>query len=165
MLLLRKLSGILGWMNPMDFFSSLFVFIYSFIYMVWPLQTKYGPNFSLSLEYKMTQKCTIWRMCYSHWVQAVSILLRVSSPNSSNLFYFSCSVGFIRRNIDRFFPYHHNWVLNTQFLCLLFMILCLLFLVRKCLLGVHSLTHWKRRNINWYRWVILYPTRERIMLS
>ena len=46
-LLLRKVSGIIGWMKPMYFFASLFPLRYSFIYMVWPIQSKYGPNLSL----------------------------------------------------------------------------------------------------------------------
>ena len=56
-LLLRLISGIIGWMNPMDWISSLFILIYSFIYMVWPNQawTKVESLFGVQDEIKAHQ--------------------------------------------------------------------------------------------------------------
>ena len=65
------------------------------------------------------------------------------------------NVGLRRRNINLLFPSSQNWVLNTQFLCQLFMLLGLLFRIGKCILWVHFVIHWNSNKINWSRWVHL----------
>ena len=139
MLLLRNIGGIIGWMNPMDWISSLFILIYSFIYMVWPNQawTKVESLFGVQDEITV------------HQLDNELLSLIPSSFNSIECFFtkFKSLVLFLKQcGIEK---KEHKmiifilWKLGPEYLvlCLLFMLLGLLFLIGKFLLCVLSLIH------------------------
>ena len=134
-LLLRKLSGIIGCMKPMDFFFSQFlpVFFFHLDGLTTPNKVYWS---KLETLFAVQDEIT------AHQLENVLFSLSPSSFESiewlfskfKSLFIFLKQCETEKKEDELIFQSFQNWVMNTQFLCQRFLLLGALFQIGKCLL-------------------------------
>ena len=134
MLLLRKLIGVIGWMNTTNFFVSLFLPVFFF-----HLDGLTTPDKVWS---KLETLFAIQDEIRAHQLENVLFSLSPSSFKSTkwlfnkfkSLFMFLKQCETEKKEDELIFQSFQNWVMNTQFLCQRFLLLGALFQIGKCLL-------------------------------
>ena len=128
---------------PKTFFSIL---------MDWHHQMKYGRRLKLYLERLMKLGDINLKMCWSHWVQAMSSPYKSTSPSSKSFFCsWNCVVS--KRNMNNWFwPYFRSLALTIQYLYRPSMPPSWPFETGRCLHLQSSWNPWTRSKISWSWW-------------